>query len=50
VRRVRDWIIVGVLYFLGMGLFHVLGGLGAASDTLRRWGEASSTIRSRRAS
>jgi hypothetical protein len=38
-----NWIVVVVLYLLGMGLFHLLGGLAAAADVLRRWGEAVSS-------
>ena len=38
-----SWIVVIVLYLLGIGLFHVLGGLGAAGDALREWGRWSST-------
>ena len=41
----RDWIIVIVLYAAGFAFFRILGGFGAAADALRRWGEASSTIR-----
>lgn len=41
----RDWIVVCVLYALGMGFFHVLGGLGSAAEAFRRWGEASSRAR-----
>ncbi|HEY2936564.1 MAG TPA: hypothetical protein VGJ25_08180 [Gaiellaceae bacterium] len=39
------WIVVGVLYVLGIGFFHLLGGIGSAGDAVRRWGEASSTRR-----
>jgi hypothetical protein len=42
---VRDWIIVLMLYLLGLGFFGLLGGLRSAADALRRWGEASSAIR-----
>jgi hypothetical protein len=45
-----DWIIIIALYALGMGLFQVLGGLSSAAEHLKRWGEASSTIRESRAS
>jgi hypothetical protein len=45
-----EWIIVIALYALGMGLFHILGGLGAAAEHLRSWGESHSTIRESRAS
>jgi hypothetical protein len=41
----RDWIIVVVLYFVGIGLFRILGGFGAAAGAFRRWGKASSAIR-----
>jgi hypothetical protein len=42
-----SWIIVGVLYLLGMGLFQLLGGLGAAGEGFRRWGESASALRNR---
>jgi len=42
----RDWIIIAVLYVLVLASFRFLGGLRAAGDALRRWGEASSSIRS----
>jgi hypothetical protein len=44
------WIVVIVLYLLGMGLFHLLGGLGAAGEWFERWGESSATRRARRLS
>jgi uncharacterized membrane-anchored protein YitT (DUF2179 family) len=43
-----SWLIVGVLYALGMGFFHWLGGISAASDAIARWG--SSTAARRRGS
>jgi hypothetical protein len=43
-----DWIVILVLYALGMGFFHLLGGLGAAADALQQWGRAMSDSRSRR--
>ena len=46
----RDWIVVVVLYLFGMGLFHVLGGLGAAAETLKRWGRVSSSLENGRVS
>jgi len=46
----RDWIVVIVLYALGIGIFHLLGGLGAAGDALREWGRSSSTVRGPRPS
>jgi hypothetical protein len=36
-----SWIVVIVLYVLGMGFFHLLGGLGAAAEAFRRWGEST---------
>ena len=33
---------IAALYLVGMGFFALLGGLRAASDALRRWGESSS--------
>jgi len=44
-----DWIVIGVLYALGIGFFHVLGGLGAAAEALQQWGRASSSVRRDRA-
>jgi hypothetical protein len=41
----RDWIVVGVLYVLALGLFRVLGGWGSAADVFRRWGTHSAGIR-----
>jgi hypothetical protein len=35
-----QWIVVAVLYVLGMGCFHLLGGLGAAGEAFSRWGRA----------
>ena len=46
----RDWIVVLILYLLGLGFFGFLGGLRSAADALRRWGEASSAIRENPAS
>jgi hypothetical protein len=37
-----NWIMIAALYLVGMGFFALLGGLRAASDALRRWGESSS--------
>jgi hypothetical protein len=39
-----SWIVVVVLYVLGIGFFHIIGGLGAAAESLRQWGRVSSTI------
>ena len=32
-----SWILVGVLYALGVGFFRLLGGVAAAGDAMRRW-------------
>jgi hypothetical protein len=36
-----EWIVIGVLYAFGCAFFRLLGGLGAAEDALRSWGERS---------
>jgi hypothetical protein len=46
----REWIIIVVLYVFGVGFFHVLGGLGAAAESLKQWGRVSSTVGSTPAS
>jgi len=43
---VSNWIVVVVLYVLGMGCFHLLGGLRAAGEALRNWGHASTAVTS----
>jgi hypothetical protein len=43
-----SWIAVAVLYVLGIGLFQWLGGLGAAAEALRRWGQSSAERRTTR--
>jgi hypothetical protein len=35
------WIGIVVLYVLGMGFFHWLGGIGAAAEAIRGWGRAT---------
>jgi hypothetical protein len=34
-----NWILIGSLYVLGMGVLTLLGGLGSAGEALQRWGE-----------
>jgi hypothetical protein len=41
-----QWIIIGFLYLAGFGLLALLGGLAAAGEGLRRWGERSSCVTS----
>ena len=36
------WILIGALYAFGMGVFSLLGGVHAAGDAFRRWGESAS--------
>jgi hypothetical protein len=43
----REWIVVGVLYAVGMGFFHLVGGIDAAAEAFRRWGAASAARRAR---
>jgi len=40
-----SWIVIGVLYVLGIGLFRLLGGVGAASDAISQWGRATAARR-----
>jgi hypothetical protein len=42
-----NWIIVAFLYVLGMGSFHLLGGIRAAGEALRSWGHASTAVKTR---
>jgi hypothetical protein len=35
-----QWIIIGALDALSLGLFGWLGGFSSAGDALRRWGES----------
>ena len=41
----RDWIVIVVLYAFGIGVFRLLGGLGSASEAIRRWGAFSAAQR-----
>jgi hypothetical protein len=45
-----SWIVVVILYVIGMGFFSLLGGIGAAGEALRGWGRAMSTAETRRSS
>jgi hypothetical protein len=36
-----SWLGIGALYVLGIGFFHWLGGVGAASDAIAQWGHAT---------
>ena len=41
------WIVTGVLYVLGIGIFRWLGGVAAAGDAIARWGRATAEKRRR---
>jgi hypothetical protein len=45
---VWDWVIVGTLYAVGIGLFQLLGGFAAAGRAIQRWGRAESIRRAKR--
>jgi hypothetical protein len=40
------WILIAVLYLVGIGLFRFVGGVGSAGEAFQRWGRASSILRS----
>lgn len=42
-----SWLIIAVLYALGMGFFSLLGGLGGAADAFQKWGSRSGSARRR---
>jgi hypothetical protein len=42
---VWDWILIGVLYVLGMGFFHWLGGLASAAEAITDWSRRTSPKR-----
>jgi hypothetical protein len=44
-KEMLTWIVVAVLYAVGMGLFHILGGLSAAGEAIENWGRASAADR-----
>jgi hypothetical protein len=43
-----SWVVVAVLYALGMGFFSLLGGLSGAADAFQKWGSKTGSARSRR--
>ena len=47
---VTDWIPIIGFYVLALVLFRFAGGLGSAGETFRRWGRASSVLRTRHGS
>ena len=42
------WIVIGVLYVIGVGFFHWLGGIASAGDAISEWGRRSTAERRRR--
>jgi hypothetical protein len=38
-----SWLVIGLLYVVGIGAFHILGGMSSAMDALRDWGRAMSS-------
>lgn len=44
------WIIIAFGYTAGMGLFHLLGGLGAAGKAFESWGATSARLNAEQAS
>jgi hypothetical protein len=42
-----SWIVIGVLYVLGIGFFQWLGGISAASDAIASWGRSTAEKRRR---
>jgi hypothetical protein len=44
---VWGWVWIGALYVLAMSFFHWLGGIRAAGDAIKRWGQASGARRRR---
>jgi len=44
------WIVTLALYVVGMGLFHILGGLGAAGEAIEDWARSMTGSRAERAS
>jgi hypothetical protein len=40
-----SWIVTGLLYLLSMGLFGLAGGVHAAGEAFKRWGETTAGLR-----
>lgn len=45
-----DWALILVLYVIGVGFFHLLGGFRAAGQAIETWGRATASRRARRMS
>jgi hypothetical protein len=40
-----EWIVIGVLYVVGIGIFRMLGGLSSAGEAMRQWGRSRAGYR-----
>jgi fermentation-respiration switch protein FrsA (DUF1100 family) len=40
IDRMWGWLVIAVLYVVGIGFFRWLGGLGAAANAIQRWGQS----------
>ena len=40
ISHMWGWVVIAVLYVLGIGFFRWLGGIGAAADAIQRWGHS----------
>jgi hypothetical protein len=38
-----SWLVIGLLYVVGIGAFHIVGGMSSAMDALRDWGRATTS-------
>ena len=45
-----EWILIAILYMLGIGFFRWIGGVGAAADAIQRWGHVTAERRRRTSS
>jgi hypothetical protein len=45
-----SWIVIGVLYAVGIGFFRWLGGIASASEAIASWGRATAERRRRKLS
>jgi len=50
ISHMWEWILIAVLYVLGIGFFRWLGGVGAAADAIQRWGHTTAERRRRTSS
>ncbi len=43
-----DWVIVAILYLVGIAFFQLVGGFATAAQAIQRWGRGSSIRRAKR--